>query len=254
MDRCLYAVSHSGIQYITHRLVDNAHADLYPGKRLGGKRKLSLAASILLPLLLVLVSWSMHLHTGRDALADQGSTRRFKVPPKPAVASASVLSAPSSVDPAVSAFLSIYQLDRYRVDFMHALQRGSLDILAQRIYGETGYQLVQLDTVPDWIRQRYGALAFSIGPGKTPTWLLFWRPRIELKRFYTAYRGEEIVKLQQLLGKLRLYQYDLDGIVGRRLMTAVLHFQRQNGLPVTGFPDTTTLFWVCHQQENIANG
>ena len=137
---------------------------------------------------------------------------------------------------------------------MYALEKGSLTNLAQRIYGETGYQLVQLSSVPDRVRQRYGALAFSVGSDQSPTWLLFWRPQIELKRFYHDYRGEEILKLQRLLGNLHMYHYRLDGIVGPRLMNAVHTFQRQNGLPVTGFPDTVTLFWVCHQQENISNG
>jgi hypothetical protein len=162
--------------------------------------------------------------------------------------------APERTDPAVSAFLGIYQLEQYTDDFLQALKQGTLANLSQRIYGETGYQLVLLSSVPDKIRNRYGALAFSVGPGQSPQWLLFWRPQLELKRFYYAYRGDEIVKLQQLLRDLQFYRYKLDGIVGRRLINAVLRFQKQNGLPTTGFPDTATLFWVCQQQEMTTNG
>ena len=48
MDRCLYAICHSGIQYITRGLVDNAFADLYPVKRPDRKRTLAVAVTILL--------------------------------------------------------------------------------------------------------------------------------------------------------------------------------------------------------------
>ena len=129
-----------------------------------------------------------------------------------------------------------------------------MEALSQRIYAETGYQLIKLGSVPDHIRQQYGALAFSLSRNQSPVWLLFWRPQLELRRFYFAYRGEEIYKLQERLRDLQYYRYTLDGIVGRRLMNAVISFQKKTGLPMTGFPDPVTLFWVCHQQENISNG
>jgi peptidoglycan hydrolase-like protein with peptidoglycan-binding domain len=51
-----------------------------------------------------------------------------------------------------------------------------------------------------------------------------------------------------------LYRYKLDGIVGHRLIDAVIRFQTQSGLPVTGFPDPATLFLVCHQNAKVTHG
>jgi len=90
-------------------------------------------------------------------------------------------------------------------------------------------------------------LAFTVGQKQQPVWLLFWRPRLELKRFQKNYRGKEIETLQQRLASLDLYQADVDGIVGSHLIHAVAAFQRQSGLDVTGFPDDETLFWICQQ-------
>jgi hypothetical protein len=162
--------------------------------------------------------------------------------------------APERTDPAVSAFLGIYQLEQYTDDFLQALKQGTLANLSQRIYGETGYQLVLLSSVPGQDSQSLRRPGLLRRPGSVSPMLLFWRPQLELKRFYYAYRGDEIVKLQQLLRDLQFYRYKLDGIVGRRLINAVLRFQKQNGLPTTGFPDTATLFWVCQQQEMTTNG
>ena len=45
---------------------------------------------------------------------------------------------------------------------------------------------------------------------------------------------------------IELYDYNLDGIVGPKLMTAVNEFQQNMGLTVTGFPDERTVFLLCH--------
>ncbi len=108
-------------------------------------------------------------------------------------------------------------------------------------------RLVQLKSVPNSIRQRYGALAFTVARHQQPMWLLFWKPQMELKRFQRNYRGVEIKMLQQRLADLKLYRYKIDGIVGGRLIRAVAAFQSQKDLVVTGFPDEATLFWLCHQ-------
>jgi hypothetical protein len=202
--------------------------------------------------------------TSRDLIAaeDKGP-QHYRVPPQLAMSGASADPSiqahakqpeTTTVDPAITAFLNIYQLDQYTHDFQQALKTGALATLAHRIYGETGYQLIQLDAITESIRRRYGALAFSIGHNQSPTWLLFWKPQLELRRFYFAYRGEEIYKLQKLLAGLHLYRFNLDGIVGNRLMDAVIRFQRQSGLPVTGFPDPVTLFWVYHQNTEVSHG
>ena len=73
-----------------------------------------------------------------------------------------------------------------------------------------------------------------------------------MKRFYYQYHGDEIRELQALFAGLQLYRYKIDGIVGSRLMRAVVDFQRRSALPVTGFPDAATLFWLCQSQEEKA--
>lgn len=271
MDRCLYALYCLDGRRITHKVVTMAWADLYPEKRTAKKRRKILATSSILPALVLCASWWLHLSTSRDIMADHlESSRYHKVPrltaaltsdlpapktaPVPAWHPPDVGKQPAAVDPAVSAFLGIYQLDQYAGAFQKSLQDGNMASLARKIYSERGYQLITLDSVPERIRKRYGALAFSLSPGDPPTWLLFWRPQLTLKRFYYRYQGEEITRLQKLFSDLKLYRYELDGIVGPRLMGAVVDFQKQQGLPVTGFPDERTLFWVCHQREEITNG
>lgn len=262
MDRCLYAVCRDSQKSIDFSVVGLAAADLNPEKRRLKKWLLGTAASVLLPTMVAAGSWGLHLHSSRKLMAAHIATgRRFKVPEQKRVMAVSTCSEDRSEGQlpdenradhmnrsAVHAFLSIYQLDRYALDFQRSLREGKLDTLAQRIYGETGYQLIQLLSVPDGIRQRYGALAFSVDQNQPPVWLLFWRPQLELRRFYAEYRGPEIRKLQRLFSDLNFYNYKLDGIVGARLIRSVVAFQQQSNLPVTGFPDAVTLFWLCHQK------
>lgn len=268
MDRCLYAICLGGEYRIKRCTVNAALDDLNPEKDRRRKRILALAASTMVPLAMAIGSWGAHFHTSRKVMANESVQPAFvKVPAQPAMATPSALASTptenaaindlaqaSHIDPAVTAFLSVHQLERYEEEFQQAIEKGTLEALSQRIYAETGYQLIKLGSVPDHIRQQYGALAFSLSRNQSPVWLLFWRPQLELRRFYFAYRGEEIYKLQERLRDLQYYRYTLDGIVGRRLMNAVISFQKKTGLPMTGFPDPVTLFWVCHQQENISNG
>jgi len=257
MDRCLYALCRHGQMLISRKVVNLAHADLYPEKCRLKRRAMALAASAMLPLLVVMASWGIHLHASRSLMAAEAAIgKRFKVPQpqsvmtaaiSPAAASKEIAPAPHG-DSAVEAFLSIYQLHRYSQAFQQALEQGRLNALAQRIFAETGYQLVKLKSVPDALRRHYGALTFSVVPNQPPVWLLFWQPQLELRRFYPNYSDNEIRKLQQLLADRNLYRYKIDGIVGTRLTRAVVAFQKQLDLPVTGFPDTATLFWLCHQQ------
>jgi general secretion pathway protein A len=270
MDRCLYAICmHGDGHRISRKIVHIAESDLSPGPGRSAKRMLALAVCGLLPLALVLGSWAVHLYTSRNSLADiLVRSSVFKVPsdtaaeaarapacePRPEVRALDQGTRPvDPVDPAVTAFLNIYQLNAYTSRFQRALREGGLDHLALSIYAERGYQLVRLPTISENIRRRYGALAFTLKPGQSPEWLLFWRPQLMLKRFYYNYQGEEVYQLQQLFSKVNLYRYRLDGIVGAHLMHAVIAFQKRSGLPVTGFPDADTIFLLCHQQEKNAD-
>jgi general secretion pathway protein A len=270
MDRCLYACCLNGQdRRIRRNTLDIAVKDLNPGNRRINKRMLALAASVLLPVVLTLGSWTAPVDNQRRPPVGSGArVAVLKVPrtravgdiqrhqPDKPLAGGEVHGsepAPTSVDPAVSAFLDIFQLDAYAAAFQRALKEGTLANLARRIYTEKGFQLVQLPTITDTIRRRYGALAFTLTPGQPPVWLLFWRPSLALKRFYYQYQGEEIYELQKLFSRANFYQDHLDGIVGPHLMRAVIDFQKKAGLPVTGFPDATTIFKLCHQQETDAD-
>jgi general secretion pathway protein A len=261
MDRCLYAVCRRSDFRIGYAVVGLADADLNPGINRLRKRILVSISSVLLPLALAVGSWGLHLEVIRASTAAVAPVpKRFKIPQTPMVESTGTQNAAGGVtqkpnetpnhafeEPAVKAFLRIHQLERYTADFQSALEDGRLGAIAQRIFGETGLRLVQLQLLPNSIRQRYGALAFTVGRNQQPVWLLFWRPQLELKRFQKNYRGSEIKTLQQRLAYMNLYQFEIDGIVGSRLIRAVAAFQKQSGLAVTGFPDDETLFWLCHQ-------
>jgi general secretion pathway protein A len=268
MDRCLYALSLYGQYRIKHHTVNAAVDDLNPEKKRWIKCLAALTASIIVPAAVALGGWVAHFHAGPQGPAHEPvPTALVKVPLQSDITPTSTLDSNppdtsgvpgrpegGTIDPAVLTFLGVYQLHRYGKAFHQAVENGTLDALALRIYGETGYQLITLSSVPDHIRKQYGALAFSPGRHQSPVWLLFWRPQLELRRFYQNYYGQEIYKLQQRLRNLQYYRYNLDGIVGQRLMNAVISFQKQTGLPATGFPDPVTLFWVCHQQEDVLNG
>ena len=260
MDRCLYAICRSENVRIDYAVVGLAYADLHPEVHRFRKRITALAASVLLPLALAIGSWGLHLKITRvSTAAVSPAIKRFKIQQPPVVKSADAEKAVGGItpkplhrisrplrDPAVEAFLRVNQLDRYGAAFQSALESGRLNPVAQRIFGETGLRLVQLPSLPDSIRQRYGALAFTVARDQQPVWLLFWRPQLELKRFQKNYRGTEIRMLQQRLSAINLYKDKIDGIVGAHLVRAVAAFQNQSGLTVTGFPDHETLFWLCH--------
>ena len=271
MDRCMYALYCNQNHRIDSEIVILAWTDLHPQTLPSSLRRwAAMAASVLIPVVMVCAAWWLHLGTSRELLADPApASQIYKVPealaalsqPGPLTGGVDLSSrhAPAKtsilqVAPAVGAFLDIYQLGAYGADFQKALQDGTLESLSRRIYSERGYQLIALESIPDRIRNRYGALAFSLEKHNPPVWLLFWRPKIQLKRFYYRYQGDEIAQLQRLFADLNLYRFEVDGIVGPRLMDTVVAFQAQNGLPVTGFPDARTLFWICHPKEAKAHG
>ena len=198
MDRCLYAISLGGEYRIRRSTVNAAAADLYPEKNRWKRRLVALTASVMVPVAIAVGSWVAHFHTSRKVMAHETIPAAFlKIPDQGLLSPTSSVelkpiemlpepntSDESVIDPAVVTFLSVYQLERYGEAFQQSIEKGTLDTLAQRIYGETGYQLIKLASVPDQIRKQYGALAFSLGRHQSPVWLLFWRPQLELRRFF----------------------------------------------------------------------
>jgi hypothetical protein len=146
----------------------------------------------------------------------------------------------------VSDFLAAYGLSNYEGVFFEAMEKDRLDQIGEVIFEETGYQIVQVDSIPYDINHDYGTLRFFSDTTGEASHLLFWKPKVHVTKFFLGYQGEEIRALEALLMDVDLYDYNLDGIVGPKLMTAVNEFQQQMGLTVTGFPDTRTVFLLCH--------
>jgi hypothetical protein len=113
--------------------------------------------------------------------------------------------------------------------------------------------LIRLSYVSDQIKKEYGTLKYISDPKGHQNFYLFWRPPFIFNKFYYYYQGEEVLTLQNMMAKMNLYTARLDGKVGKNLMMAVVGFQEQRGLSVTGFPDAKTIFLLCHEVENIKN-
>jgi hypothetical protein len=145
-------------------------------------------------------------------------------------------------------------LGSYAGAFGNALSQGDLEPVSREIYAKTGLRLVQLDNLPDEVRRRHGVLTHPLGPEGKLRHFVLWRPQFEFKKFHYYYVGSEVFALQKWLAQLGLYTDKLDSIVGARLMKGVVDFQRAQGLPVTGFPDTATLFLLSGLQEEPTNG
>jgi general secretion pathway protein A len=283
MDRTLYVACLKNRQTIDRGMLGLAHGDLNAG---GGPHrrpwKMALAAALCAGLLavggyLLKDQWLSAIPTVAASVLPTPSSGRsaaLAAPPskpirsvakasaaalaeaRPATASAAYAPAQDRVlvPPAVKAFLQNSRLGRYATAFSKALVDGDLDPLAEEIYKQTGLRLVALDTLPDAVRRRHGVLTYPVGPDGQLRHFVFWRPRLEFKKFYYYYAGSEVLALQKWLAHVGLYNDKLDNIVGARLMKGVVDFQRAQGLPVTGYPDVATLFLLSSLQEASING
>jgi hypothetical protein len=190
-------------------------------------------------------------------LLDAASNRRFATKPmvvrkkilhRIPVTTKSAARAKAGPGDPIGDFLSSYSLSNHKDAFTAALHTGRFENLADTIFKQTGYKLIRLETLPDYIRGKYGTLSYPINAEGELIHFILWRPQLTLKKFHHSYRGAEIVRLQNMLAQLRLYTYRQDGIVGKRLVNALTRFQKRMTLPVTGFPDERTLFLLCHQR------
>lgn len=171
---------------------------------------------------------------------------------------------------AVKHFLDAYRLSDYTQLFYQALKSNRMEDVSAIILSETGFQMIQLPEVPAEIQSKYGVLSFPSLPAKLQVssdalsfsisgdrmsggamdmpYFLFWRPQLVVPRFYYSCQGDEILKFQRLLADRGYYEANIDGVVGQAMMKSVVDFQKQLGIPITGYPDARTVFLLCHQE------
>ncbi len=254
MDRCLYVTCLYNSRQIDGRTVKLAHQDLFPKVHRFKYRWLP-ATAISVSLLATLGMGSFDWRGGYDNLFP---LKTIEAPPSIPSQELSSIKTPAlknsstetSRSDAMTAFFSSLGVgDDYAGRFQQAIDHGELEGFTRDLLQTTGYHLISLSRLNSNIRKNYGILTLHNDLNDTPRHFILWRPPIQIKKFYYYYQGGEINQLQSLLAKANLYQKKLDDIVGPGLMRAVVDFQKLIGLPVTGFPDPQTLFWLCHFKE-----
>jgi len=145
----------------------------------------------------------------------------------------------------IAGFLKTYSLSKFENAFYDALRFRQFKRVTEEIYRSTGYELIRLDHVPGFVRKTHEVLSHPLGAAGQVAHFLFWRPLFRMNKFYYTYKGHDIFFLQKKLAALELYDRDLDGVVGPELLFAVVQFQKQMSLELTGYPDPTTLFLIC---------
>lgn len=117
-------------------------------------------------------------------------------------------------------------------------------LLAARVHSATGpIEAVQVPPELDLGRLAVGCLEHT-QPG-VASWLV-WRPRLPATAFALGEVGEPVRALQSRLAEAGFYRAALDGEVGPRTVAALASFQRERGLPVTGYPDALTRYLLEH--------
>ena len=268
MDRCLYVAFLHDTKEITGRVVTEAYADLHPKKLKLLKKPFILTASALLVLPLfggiVYSGFNRYIPTISSISGINAALKtdkdRFKTEVPKASSQQTVNYTDNNIEnrmvqdviiPAtVTNFLKEYNLVEYRGSFFEALKTDRFEEVKETIYKKTGYMLIMLDHVSDQIEKKYGTLKYVSSLENQSKFYLFWRPPIIVKKFYYYYAGEEILSLQKMMANLGLYTARMDGKVGKKLMLAVVGFQKQMGLPVTGYPDSKTIFLLCREMES----
>ncbi len=154
---------------------------------------------------------------------------------------------------AIVEFLKTYSLSKFENAFYDALRFRQFKRVAEEIYRSTGLELIRLDHVPKFIRKTHVVLSYPLGSERQESYFLFWRPLFRIKKFYYTYKGHDIFFLQKKLAALKLYDQRLDGIVGPELLYAVVQFQKQMALQLTGYPDPSTIFFICQLARKSKN-
>ncbi|MEA3296975.1 MAG: peptidoglycan-binding domain-containing protein, partial [candidate division Zixibacteria bacterium] len=147
---------------------------------------------------------------------------------------------PQKVPGSVVSFLSQYNLEGYARQFWKALQFNNLLPLQQEISRDRGLEMISLPQIPNGLN---GLDALRVN-GQTDGgshYIYFWKPSLKIKQFHRDVRGQEIVQLQHLLAG-EYYAGAIDGIVGPMLAQSITDFQTDMRLPISGVPDSQTLF------------
>jgi len=254
-------------QKISRPAVTNFRHDLIPNKLLSTRKWHALVAATAIILLIsaVGVNFSMSPDTGMVSvgeLLNQASKLSTRTPSLPDKLPQNTASQPPlffaghdeeqpRVPHAIVEFLKSYSLSKFKNAFYDALRFRQYKRVAEQIYRSTGYELIRLDYVPGFIRNTHAVLTYPLGSERKESYFLFWHPPFRVKNFYYTYKGHDIFFLQKKLAALKLYDQRSDGIVGPELLYAVVQFQKQMALQLTGFPDQNTLFFIC-QLANIS--
>jgi general secretion pathway protein A len=256
MDRCLYVAFIHNTTDIGKSTVDEAYRDLNQVEQKRGKKVFLLSLLAILVLIIGAVfylnlfpeiDWlRSNMSTREEVLISEKKRETIQVTDKQLLEEKTQKESP--IPDAVVNFLSAYNLSEFVMPFFKAMETGIFQEVADSIFEKTGYHMIQLDTIPEHIRSRYGVLSLSFDKSGKENYFLLWRPTIRITKFYLGYRGEEIKRLEELLAKVNQYLYYIDGIVGPRLIMAVNRFQEEKGLEVSGFPDKKTIFLLCNAQ------
>ena len=271
MDRCLYVAFLYNTADIDKQVVKKAYADIRPEKSASRKVRLSLALSTSLVAALVgvfiyhdLFMEVFPVNAGKASIQTHRIIRRPVIRQVPVIQDQesihgdSGISVPENksevkadknihIPEAVTDFLCACRVSAFEESFFTSLKTGRFHELTRTIFDKTGRWLIRLEDVPDYIRGEYDILAYPSEESGKETSYLFWKPVLRVERYYYGYRGEDIMKLQEMMANIGLYNDFLDGIVGTNLMRAVNNFQKQMNLPVTGYPNERTIFLLSHQ-------
>jgi len=262
MDRCLYVAFLNNTTVISGKIIKDAYIDLNPGGFVF-KRKIAILSLVIFLPLFLFAGFIYFTQAKTSPLFKANSISKMTTPAKGLETLAAVANAVEvAVNPRemeryeitgnlpvpAADFLKAYKLSIYESSFSEALETGRFQEVSGTIFNKTGYQLIRLEHIPDNVKRKFGILSYPSAVNGKTDYFLFWKPAFTMKKFYYSYRGKEIQKLQKELVKMNLYNYHLDGIVGKKLMSAVITFQKQVAIPVTGYPDEKTIFLLCHRE------
>jgi general secretion pathway protein A len=260
MDRCLYVAFLNQINDIDQRVIKAAHRDLVPDSTRFPRFRWTTGLTTALLGCSIIAAGLLHANIRQHDRADSPAIVTEMIRPSGKAAEYTTKKARSdspvpSKNPApgskahatgpIAEFLTAHRLSHLMDSFVAALQSGDFQKLTDTIFKQTGYELIRMRQFPPLVQGQYGILRSPIAADSFATNFLLWKPRLRIQQFSKSYKGEEILKLQEMLADIGLYTFRKTGIVGRHLTDALARFQTKLNLPVTGLPDPGTVFMIC---------